>query len=73
MRCAARRTRHEERKRRDCAILLRVVVLLHGKSRPLRGQNSGQFWTQIMIFGVLDMPEWSYLLWYKLFCANVKP
>ena len=23
------------------------------------GQNSGQFWTLTMIFGVLDMPEWS--------------
>ena len=60
MHCAARRTRHEERERRDCAIPLRVVVLLHGESRPLRGQNSGWVWTQIMILGVLDMPDHIY-------------
>ena len=28
MHCAARRTRHEERERRDCAIPLRVVVFV---------------------------------------------
>ena len=62
MHCAARRTRHEERERRDSAIPLRVVVLLHGEgeSRPLRGQNSGWVWTQIMILGVLDMPDHIY-------------
>ena len=72
MHCAVCRSRHEERERRESAISLRVAVLLHGKARPLRGQNSGQFWTLTMIFGVLDMPEWSQLLWYRLFCAIVK-
>ena len=53
----ARRGRGGEPERRERAILITLSRLCCAESRSLRVQNSGWFWTQIMILGVLDMPD----------------